>query len=539
MKKIWLHVIVVLASLVFFSQCAKKGNPSGGPKDSIPPIIVKSNPENYSSNFTGDEIRIYFDEFIKLKDLQQNLVVSPPLKYQPVITPITSAKVLKIKILDTLRDNTTYVFNFGKSIVDNNEENEFDYFKYVFSTGDYIDSLKVEGKVSDALKPQLEGKATVMLYEASEEFNDSIVFQEKPYYITTTKDNDPSFELTNLKEGNYVMIALQEESNNYIFEPKKDKIGFIQEFITVPVDSAASFQLTLFEETPNYRLTRPSHVSKHKIAFGFEGEIDSLTIEPMFELPEGYVSKTLRDPKKDSLNYWFKPAFDMEVTDTLTFLAKNIGLIDTLEVRLRDLYADSLQVSLKGGGTLTPKDTVRFQSNTPLVKADVEKLTIMDQDSLFLEKQLVLDEKNNEALLLFDKKDENTYQIKALPEAFTDFFENTTDTLEYTLRTKPASDYGTIDFTLSGIESFPVIVELVNEKFQVVTSEYLEENKAVSFTYLVPNKYYLRIIYDANGNKQWDTGNFLLKTQPEKVVYYPSQIEVRSNWSLNENFILE
>ena len=228
MKKIWLHVIVVLASLVFFSQCAKKGNPSGGPKDSIPPIIVKSNPENYSSNFTGDEIRIYFDEFIKLKDLQQNLVVSPPLKYQPVITPITSAKVLKIKILDTLRDNTTYVFNFGKSIVDNNEENEFDYFKYVFSTGDYIDSLKVEGKVSDALKPQLEGKATVMLYEASEEFNDSIVFQEKPYYITTTKDNDPSFELTNLKEGNYVMIALQEESNNYIFEPKKDKIGFIQ-----------------------------------------------------------------------------------------------------------------------------------------------------------------------------------------------------------------------------------------------------------------------------------------------------------------------
>ena len=110
------NFLIVFVALLLFSNCAKKGAPSGGPKDSIPPIIIRSNPENYSINFNGDEIRIYFDEYIKLKDLQQNLIISPPLEYQPIITPLSTSKVLKIKILDTLKPNTTYSFNFKKRL---------------------------------------------------------------------------------------------------------------------------------------------------------------------------------------------------------------------------------------------------------------------------------------------------------------------------------------------------------------------------------------------------------------------------------------
>ena len=135
MKHRLLYIPIVLLFLLSFTDCAKKGSPSGGIKDSIPPVIVKSNPENYSINFSENEIRIYFDEYIKLKDLQKELIVSPPLKYPPTITPLSTSKVLKIKIDDTLKENTTYSFNFGNSIVDNNEENAFKYFKYVFSTG--------------------------------------------------------------------------------------------------------------------------------------------------------------------------------------------------------------------------------------------------------------------------------------------------------------------------------------------------------------------------------------------------------------------
>ncbi len=523
--------------MVFFSQCAKRGNPNGGPKDTIPPVVLKSSPENYSINFKGDEIKIYFDEFIKLKALQQQLIVSPPLTYQPVITPISAAKVLKIKIKDTLEENTTYVFNFGTSIVDNNEGNEFEYFEYVFSTGDYIDSLQVRGTLKESLYPNLQQRTTVMLYEVSETFTDSILFKEKPKYVTSTKEGDAQFELRNLKEGTYMLVALQEETSNYTYEPRTDKVAFLKEFVQIPTDS--TFQLSLFEETLPYQMTRPSHISKHKIAFGYEGNVDSLNVNPMFSVPEGYSSRWLRDPKKDSLNYWFKPAFDITQTDTLTFLAKNRGQLDTLQVKLKELYADSLEVRLVGSSTIIPRDSVRIGANTPLSSFNEEKIVLLDKDSLVLDKQVVLDTLRNEAVLVFDKAEDQTYRLTAYPEALTDFFEQTNDTLQYTLRTKALSDYGTIQFNLQGLEDFPVLVELTNEKFEVVASTYLEENNLVYFDYLEPANYFLRIVYDTNKNKQWDTGNYLQKLQPEKIVYYPSPIEIRANWDKNETFILE
>jgi hypothetical protein len=130
-----LYIPIILLFLLSFVDCAKKGTPSGGPRDTIPPVIVKSSPENYSTNFEGKEIEIRFDEYIKLKDIQKELIISPPMKFNPVITPLSTSKSLKIKLIDTLKPNTTYSFNFGNSIVDNNEENKFPYFKYVFFHG--------------------------------------------------------------------------------------------------------------------------------------------------------------------------------------------------------------------------------------------------------------------------------------------------------------------------------------------------------------------------------------------------------------------
>lgn len=537
MKRLFPNFLLIISLVLLFSHCAKKGRPSGGPKDTIPPVILKSNPENFSTHFNTNEIRVYFDEYIKLKDLQQNLVVSPPLQYQPIVTPTTSAKILKISILDTLKENTTYAFNFGKSIVDNNEENEFDYYKYVFSTGDFIDSLSLKGTVEDLVSPALDKKVTVMLYELSEAFNDSIVFSEKPTYVGITTDKNPAFELTNLKEGTYRLLALQEEINNYTFEPKKDKIGFLEAPLRLPNDS--NFVLRLFKEIPDYKIGRASHVSKNKITFGFEGPIDSLQIEPRFELPEDYRIKILRDPKKDSLNYWFQPAFNSNEVDTLQFLAKHLGQIDTLVVKMRDLYVDSLQVSLVGSSTIIPRDSIKLALNTPLSSVHSDRFEVWDKDSLQLPAEVFLDEANNWATLFFPKKDEQLYKVNVLPEAVFDFFGNTNDTLTYSFRTKPLSDYGTINFLVEHFKEFPVIVELVDQKLVVIATDYLTENREVYFDYLNPNKYYLRIIYDANRNKKWDTGNYLKKIQPEEIIYYPAEIEIRANWSLNETFKLE
>jgi hypothetical protein len=500
-------------------------------------VIVRSFPENFTTNFTGDEIRIYFDEYIKLKDLQQNLIISPPLEYQPVITPISTSKVLKIKILDTLKENTTYSFNFGKSIVDNNEENEFEYYKYIFSTGSYIDSLTVKGTIEDAVLARPDKPTTVLLYEITESFTDSLIYSEKPTYITTTRDSTQTFELTNLKEGNYLLLALQEEINNYTFQPKKDKIGFVNGTISTPNDS--SYSISVFKEIPEYKIARPSHASKNRIIFGYEGNADSLQLRPISKLPADFESKIYWDRRADTLNYYFKPALEIAETDTLLFLAKNRLVLDTLIVKMRDLFSDSLQFNRLSNSKLIPRDTLKLQANNPITAIDAEKISVMDKDSVSVAVTALLDEKYNTASILFDKKDEQIYRVEILPNAFTDYFENTNDTLNYGVRTSELSDYGELGITLQNVKTYPIIVELVSSKYEVVATRYLTENTPLYFNYLIPDQYYFRIIYDENENKTWDTGNFLIRLQPEKVIYFPRQLDIRSNFFINETFSLE
>lgn len=516
------------------ANCAKKGRPSGGPIDSIPPVIVRSVPENFTTNFNETEIRIYFDEYIKLKNLQENLIISPPMEYAPVITPLNTSKMLRIKLLDTLAENTTYSINFGKSIVDNNEENEFEFFKYVFSTGSYIDSLTVSGRVVDAELRGAEFPVTVMLYEVDDSFNDSIVYSEKPMYISATRDSSNTFEITNVKEGKYMLMALKEKTNDYIFQPKTEKIGFLKESISLPTDS--SYTLKIFKEIADYRIARPAQQSKYHIVFGYEGKPEELDITPLSELPEGFASKTIQDIKTDTLHYWYKPEIE---ADSLLFLVRNRAIEDTVEVRMKNLYADSLRVTGYTLGTLIPRDTMKLKSSTPLVTIDDSQIRIMDIDSATIDFSTRIHPENNLAEIIFNRAEDQRYKVELDPGALTDFYENVNDSLSYSVDTKTLSDYGTIAIRIENIDSFPVIVQLLSEKNEKVDEKILASNTEVNFDYIKPGNYYIRIVFDTNGNEIWDSGNYLKKLQPEVIKYYPKKIEVRANWSLNETFILD
>jgi len=534
MKHRLLYVPILFLFLLSFVDCAKKGTPSGGKKDSIPPVIVKSSPENYSTSFTGNEIKITFDEYIKLKDLQKELIVSPPLKYTPQITPLNASKTLKIKILDTLKENTTYSFNFGNSITDNNEGNAFEYFKYVFSTGTYIDSLKLSGKVKDAQFISPEQPTSLLLYEVNELFKDSLVFSEKPTYITTSKDTTNTFEFTNLKEGSYLLVALKEENNDYTFQPKKDKIGFINSNIDIPNDS--SYTITLFKEDFPNKIGRPKHITKNHISFGYEGNADSLSLELISDKPVGFDSRLLKDLKTDSLQYWFKPETTL---DSLVFIARNYSKVDTLNVRIRDLYRDTLRFNPLNAGILTARDTFKIKANTPIINIDSEKLQIIDKDSVVISATLSLDTIYNLAKVIFAIEEEQIYKVQLLPGAFTDFYNARNDTLKYAIPTKSISDYGTLNMTLVNVPETPIIVQFVSETYVVLQEKLLTENETVLFDYIAPGNYFVRIIYDDNDNGKWDSGDFLQRKAPEKIIYYPSKIEVNTNWSLNETFILD
>ena len=197
--------IIPLLILIFISiSCAKRGTPEGGPIDEAPPEVIKTVPENNSVFFNDKRIRIFFNEYIKLEDLNSQLVVSPPIeKNKYSIFPQGGAsKYIDIDINETFTDSTTYVFNFGQSIKDNNEENELPFYKYAFSTGSYIDSLEIDGMINDSYSSKTEELITAMLYPFNNQFDDSIVFKNKPTYIASTLDST-YFKFTNLKSGKY------------------------------------------------------------------------------------------------------------------------------------------------------------------------------------------------------------------------------------------------------------------------------------------------------------------------------------------------
>ncbi len=518
--------------ILLLSDCAKRSRPTGGDKDEDAPVLIKANPPHFTIDFKEKEIKIYFDEYIKLKDLYTQLIVSPPLKNQPVISPIgVPSKYISIKITDTLKENTTYTFNFGQSVTDNNEGNVLNNFKYIFSTGPIIDSLKISGTVKDAFQIEPDKSITVLLYEFNEGYTDSVIYKEKPLYVASTLDST-IWEISNIKAGEYMLLALSDKSKNYKFNPKEDKIGFVKKHITVPSDT--SYTINLFKEILPYRLTRPSEVSKGFIQFGYEGVADSLKIEAL-SVPVDFKNFSNFEKDKDTLNYYFTG----NKNDSIQFKVLNNSFVDTVVVKLRKKVIDSLSISSSASSVLHFKDTFKLKSNTPIVRIDTTKINFIDQDSLPMKYATQISKDKTEISFDFKKEYDAKYAIKILPEAITNFYgHKSIDTLKYVLKTKKEIDYGKLYLTLQGVKRYPIKVQLMSEKGKVFDEIYATKEQQYNFLNIVPGKYMVRVIYDDNENKKWDTGNFLLKTQPEEVIYIHTILNIRANWDLIEPFFL-
>ena len=199
----------LLLLIVLILGCANRGNPTGGEIDTQPPVVLKSSPENFTTNFNAEEIEIIFDEYVRLSNIQKELIISPPIDPQPLIMPLGSAsKVLTISQYDSLKENTTYSFHFGESIEDNNEKNPLSNYRYVFSTGNYIDSLIVKGNVTDAFEREISENINVLLYEVDSLFTDSIIYKEKPKHVAKVIDSTNKFLIQNIKAVSYTHLTL-------------------------------------------------------------------------------------------------------------------------------------------------------------------------------------------------------------------------------------------------------------------------------------------------------------------------------------------
>jgi uncharacterized protein (DUF2141 family) len=529
--RLGLNILLLGGLLLTTVQCAKRASPTGGPRDSLPPVLINASPKLNTVFFDKEEFNLTFDEYVTLKDISKQLIISPPLSSsQYKVYPVTGAsKKVTLKLLDSLMDNTTYTFNFGESIIDFNESNPSSYLTYTLSTGATIDSLYIKGRVTDAFERETERYISLQLYPVDSIYKDSVIFTEKPLYVTSTLDTT-IFRFQNLRAGKYAIIALEDKAGNYFFDQNIDKIGFVDRLIELPQDSILDFRL--FQEKANFFWDKPYFINEHHIALAYYGEREDESYKMVSQVPESFESLVTQNRETDTLDYWFRGA----ELDSLQF---EFNIKDSLQIKtvyFKNPTPDSLVVDKNTSGSLRLLEKFELKTNLPITEVNSEQVKVTNIDTLPVPASLKIQENYDRITINFEVIPNDRYEITLLPNALVDFWGNTNDTLVYRTSTKKIEDYGNIFLRVQHQSPHPYIIELLkgDEVFRRYDTPL--EGGNYSFKLLDAAKYRVRLIEDANQNKKWDTGNYLEKIQPEQVIYYWKEIDVRANWDMNETF---
>ena len=353
--------VALLFTTAFLCRCATIGSPTGGPKDSLPPVIINLTPDNFSTNrpLTGhDRILIEFDEFVQIKDQQKEFFTSPAMKKKPLIT--LKGKGIVVQLRDTLEPNTTYALNFGGSIRDNNENNPLNAMRYVFSTGPEVDSMIVSGYTADSYKADSVSKSFIWFFAADsvEQVidHDSTLFKYKPDAIARAENNG-IFIAQNLKPIPYRVYAIQDKNDNQMYEPGSDQVGFLGEVVNpaeqpdfaIWYDSlrlypSAEPQLyfRMFTDRAFRRqvLQESKRPLQHKAELFFSAERPEILSLKFDSIPSDSVLIEPVTQGRDTLNLWFNispEALPDTIKGEMIYLkhdTANILRPDTVELKL-------------------------------------------------------------------------------------------------------------------------------------------------------------------------------------------------------------
>lgn len=516
------------------------GTPSGGERDTTPPKLIKANPDTLAVNVDPNikQIEILFDEYVQIKEYNKNVVVSPPFERNPIVSPQSLAeKFVKIKLQEPLQPNTTYNINFGDAIQDYNENNKLSNFSYVFSTGSFIDSLSIKGRVSSGFDFELPKKTLVGLYKITEDYNDSIILKSKPYYISRVNEKG-EYDLKYLSEGKYKIVAFEDAVENSKFDLGKEKVAFRNEVIDLKEN--LNIDLKLFTQKPDYRLVKYEQKGYGHIVFRTEGAKQPLeVILNDREFKTAYVDQHL---KNDSVNYWFNPKKEelKGKSERLSFEIKHGEQTDKANVLYSTPIKDyELSFKTVNETKLAPINDFKILASAPVQSVDKSLINVF-KDSVAIPFDIKIDSINKQIVRFqFAKELGERFEINAYPNAFRDVFEMPNDTLVYQFKTGVREDFGNLKVRLNNLPEGSVFLQLLkkNQKYDVV-DEKIGKGRLFDFTYLEPGEYYLRLLVDKNENGIWDSGNLMQQIQPEPVYIYPAKIIVRAMWDSDETWII-
>ena len=539
MKRIFLFLTVLL----LLHSCARVGSPIGGTKDTLAPKVISSNIDSSRVNVPRNikELRIDFDEYITLKDINKNLIISPPIKSIKRILPSTIANTsLLIQWADTLQANTTYNFNFGNSIADNNESNILRYYNFAFSTGEKLDDLYISGEVKDGMaikkSQSSENKMVVGLYQVKDTMN----YREKPYYISKV-DDDGYFELNYLSKGKYKIIAFEDENSNSVYDPGKEKIGFQKEEVNVE-KSISGLNLKVFPSKKKVKYLEMKEM-QGGILMTFEGNPESVKVNPLNEKMTDY--KITHKPKSDSVKIWFdavKNNIGQTTNENLKF-TYDAGIIkDSLfNASLFYKYNTKNKMSVDngiGGNLLPPKTDFKIVADYIVDRIQPEKW-ILKSDSISQNFTAKISETNPyEILIQSDFVEGKKYQLTVPKSTVLSYYDKISDSKRFDFEADKIENYGSLTFKLTNAPSSYFWLQLLDSSEKVVYQKYTNSTET-KFDIVKPGEYIVRILVDSNGNKFWDAADFATETFAEEGFVYYKIALARPLWDTVETWDLK
>lgn len=529
--------ILFLFGILTLSSCAQIVQPTGGDRDEEPPVLdtLASTP-NFQTNFEKKELVFEYNEWLQLKDVFNQVVISPPLRYQPEV--ITKKKSVRFRFdeREELKENATYVINFGDAVQDFTEGNPTE-LRYVFSTGDFIDSLSVGGRVVDAFTGEAVPEVLVMLYD---NLADSVVRTERPFYFSKT-DEQGNFSIKNLRADTFKLFALEDSGLDYLYTKDGERIGFSDSLIVV-ADSLQPKNLTLsfFAATPELSLQDDIQDKYGVVRLSFNREPYDVEIN----YPD-FGQKVIQEVKEDSLLLWYD---DPSGGDWEIYVGAG-DYVDTIAVagfsKPEFLEKDTFFLENKKFGIqkVNPKKTARLTFNHPLDSIDFEKISFTE-DTLktVLSPDFSLDPEVQRTLVLTYKwKEDMSYELVFLPGALRDLYGlSNTDTISIDYKTTELKEFGNIFLTVDSLQAeknYVFELMLKDEVIETLTASGQDTYKHDFFA-LPPGNYSLRITEDTDGNERWSPGDYDLKIQSERV-FEKTIEELRANWEVEAIIAIE
>ena len=538
------HLILCLGLLLaaFLAQrCANAVAPTGGPKDTTPPVVVAAVPENQSTHFIGKKIEITFDEYITLDNASQNVLISPPLSEKPDIKLKNKTVVIKFK--ENLVPNTTYTINFGSSIKDLHEGNLFKDYVYCFSTGDHVDTLSIAGKVLDAeTRKPVEG-VYVGLYSADRDNLDSLPLTVAPNYITKT-DKEGLFSLNGLADKSYRVFALKDANANLYFDLANEASAFLDTPVSPSDSTLKPITLHMFTEVDSTQvLLEKKLIEDGLLRFVFRHPAKDAVIMTPEMLPDAFNLVTTHSTAYDTVWWYFTP----NVKDSLWVQVKYDNVINDSshyclkfkDKKNRNKKTEPLKVknNLVGRNALVHGETLTLTFSEPIVRYAMRDSAVFKCDSLVFYDTLAFepaDEHGMKYRLVNPVATDKNYSIEIPDSVFFGIRNRANEAIKLDFHVVSDDEYGNIYITVVPPEGLKqVVVQLTNEGGKVIKEQVITKTDEVMFDYLMPAKYKLRAILDADGNGKWSTGNYHRHTLPETIVDYKDVLDLKAGWDID------